>query len=181
MAARCSAGEHTVRQHGGRAVSSRPPSRTLRARHGRHGHAEALGDLPFRCGLASPRRRPPPRPPRIRLLATLEGDSARRQLEAPDGLLTCHDRLRGALAKGGANDAGGGQFQERAGAFRNFPNRTHAPLYSSPSCARPVLRFVRTGYDPAISPTEHACYDHCYFNDPGVNYTTDRANLWSLP
>jgi len=25
------------------------------------------------------------------------------------------------------------------------------------------------------------CYDHCYFNEPGVNYQTDRANFWSLP
>ena len=24
------------------------------------------------------------------------------------------------------------------------------------------------------------CYDHCYFNEPGVTYTTDRANFWSL-
>jgi hypothetical protein len=25
------------------------------------------------------------------------------------------------------------------------------------------------------------CYDHCYFNEPGANYHTDRANFWSLP
>lgn len=25
------------------------------------------------------------------------------------------------------------------------------------------------------------CYDHCYFNEPGVNYQTERANFWSLP
>ena len=25
------------------------------------------------------------------------------------------------------------------------------------------------------------CYDHCYFNEPGVNYRTERANFWSLP
>lgn len=24
------------------------------------------------------------------------------------------------------------------------------------------------------------CYDHCYFNDPGVAYKTDKANFWSL-
>lgn len=24
------------------------------------------------------------------------------------------------------------------------------------------------------------CYDHCYFNEPGVNYRTDRANFWTL-
>jgi hypothetical protein len=25
------------------------------------------------------------------------------------------------------------------------------------------------------------CYDHCYFNEPGASYRTDRANFWSLP
>jgi len=25
------------------------------------------------------------------------------------------------------------------------------------------------------------CYDHCYFNEPGSSYRTDRANFWSLP
>lgn len=25
------------------------------------------------------------------------------------------------------------------------------------------------------------CYDHCYFNEPGVRYHTTRANFWSLP
>ena len=24
------------------------------------------------------------------------------------------------------------------------------------------------------------CYDHCYFNEPGATYRTDRANFWSL-
>lgn len=24
------------------------------------------------------------------------------------------------------------------------------------------------------------CYDHCYFNEPGSTYRTDRANFWSL-
>ncbi|WP_010212381.1 T6SS effector amidase Tae4 family protein, partial [Pseudomonas amygdali] len=24
------------------------------------------------------------------------------------------------------------------------------------------------------------CYDHCYFNEPDVNYRTDMANFWSL-
>ncbi|MVA55372.1 type VI secretion system amidase effector protein Tae4 [Agrobacterium vitis] len=24
------------------------------------------------------------------------------------------------------------------------------------------------------------CYDHCYFNEPGVAYKTDKANFWSL-
>lgn len=24
------------------------------------------------------------------------------------------------------------------------------------------------------------CYDHCYFNEPGAKYRTDRANFWSL-
>lgn len=26
-----------------------------------------------------------------------------------------------------------------------------------------------------------ACYDHCYFNELGANYRTERANFWSLP
>lgn len=26
-----------------------------------------------------------------------------------------------------------------------------------------------------------SCYDHCYFNEPGVNYRTSKANFWSLP
>lgn len=26
----------------------------------------------------------------------------------------------------------------------------------------------------------NTCYDHCYFNEPGANYRTDRANFWSL-
>ncbi|MCI3946928.1 cytoplasmic protein [Pseudomonas syringae] len=26
----------------------------------------------------------------------------------------------------------------------------------------------------------NTCYDHCYFNEPGVNYRTDAANFWSL-
>lgn len=25
-----------------------------------------------------------------------------------------------------------------------------------------------------------SCYDHCYFNEPGAKYRTDRANFWSL-
>jgi hypothetical protein len=24
------------------------------------------------------------------------------------------------------------------------------------------------------------CYDHCYFNEPGAAYRTDKANFWSL-
>jgi hypothetical protein len=24
------------------------------------------------------------------------------------------------------------------------------------------------------------CYDHCYFNEPGATYATDKANFWSL-
>lgn len=26
-----------------------------------------------------------------------------------------------------------------------------------------------------------ACYDHCYFNEPGATYRTEKANFWSLP
>lgn len=25
-----------------------------------------------------------------------------------------------------------------------------------------------------------SCYDHCYFNEPGVNYRTSKANFWEL-
>ncbi|HEX5683715.1 MAG TPA: type VI secretion system amidase effector protein Tae4 [Ideonella sp.] len=25
------------------------------------------------------------------------------------------------------------------------------------------------------------CYDHCYFNEPGVRYRTPKANFWRLP
>lgn len=25
------------------------------------------------------------------------------------------------------------------------------------------------------------CYDHCYFNEPGVRYRTLAANFWALP
>ncbi|WP_066267968.1 type VI secretion system amidase effector protein Tae4 [Hydrogenophaga palleronii] len=25
-----------------------------------------------------------------------------------------------------------------------------------------------------------SCYDHCYFNEPGVNYRTAKANFWEL-
>ena len=25
-----------------------------------------------------------------------------------------------------------------------------------------------------------SCYDHCYFNEPGAKYRTDRANFWAL-
>jgi len=27
----------------------------------------------------------------------------------------------------------------------------------------------------------NACYDECYFNEPEANYSTTRANFWSLP
>jgi hypothetical protein len=48
-----------------------------------------------------------------------------------------------------------------------------------------VLLFEVAGWDDALG---HAtlfdgttCYDHCYFNEPGVNYHTNRAHFWSLP
>ncbi len=48
-----------------------------------------------------------------------------------------------------------------------------------------VILFEIAGWDDAAG---HAtlwngttCYDECYFNEPGVNYRTDRANFWSLP
>ncbi|MBA1376455.1 type VI secretion system amidase effector protein Tae4 [Pseudomonas brassicacearum] len=48
-----------------------------------------------------------------------------------------------------------------------------------------LILFEISGWDDAKG---HAtlfdgrmCYDHCYFNEPGVNYKTDQANFWSLP
>lgn len=47
-----------------------------------------------------------------------------------------------------------------------------------------VILFEVTGWSDAAG---HAtvfngtqCYDHCYFNEPGATYRTDRANFWSL-
>lgn len=47
-----------------------------------------------------------------------------------------------------------------------------------------VILFEVTGWSDAVG---HAtvfngtyCYDHCYFNEPGATYRTDRANFWSL-
>jgi hypothetical protein len=48
-----------------------------------------------------------------------------------------------------------------------------------------VVLFEVRGWDDAAG---HAtlwngrqCYDHCYFNEPGANYRTDRASFWVLP
>lgn len=48
-----------------------------------------------------------------------------------------------------------------------------------------VILFEVSGWTDALG---HAtlfngstCYDHCYFNEPGVQYRTDHANFWSLP
>ncbi len=48
-----------------------------------------------------------------------------------------------------------------------------------------VVLFEVRGWDDAAG---HAtlwngtqCYDHCYFNEPGANYRTDRASFWALP
>lgn len=47
-----------------------------------------------------------------------------------------------------------------------------------------VVLFEVSGWSDALG---HAtlfngnnCYDHCYFNDPGAKYRTERANFWSL-
>lgn len=47
-----------------------------------------------------------------------------------------------------------------------------------------IILFEVTGWSDAQG---HAtafngstCYDHCYFNEPGANYRTERANFWSL-
>lgn len=50
---------------------------------------------------------------------------------------------------------------------------------------RGIVLFEVSGWRDA---TVHAtlwngriCYDHCYFNEQGAAYRTDRANFWSLP
>ena len=47
-----------------------------------------------------------------------------------------------------------------------------------------VILFDVSGWDRARGHATlwngNLCYDHCYFNEPGVTYTTDRANFWSL-
>ena len=53
------------------------------------------------------------------------------------------------------------------------------------SARRGVILFEVSGWQDASG---HAslwdgsrCYDHCYFNQDGVNYRTNRASFWSLP
>lgn len=47
-----------------------------------------------------------------------------------------------------------------------------------------VILFEVSGWDDAQGHATlfdgNTCYDHCYFNEPGVNYHTDQANFWSL-
>ncbi|WP_439871200.1 type VI secretion system amidase effector protein Tae4 [Pseudomonas syringae] len=47
-----------------------------------------------------------------------------------------------------------------------------------------VILFEISGWDDALGHATlfdgNTCYDHCYFNEPGVNYNTDQANFWSL-
>ncbi|WP_341674982.1 type VI secretion system amidase effector protein Tae4 [Niveibacterium sp. SC-1] len=50
---------------------------------------------------------------------------------------------------------------------------------------RGVVLFEVTGWGDARGHATlfdgKSCYDHCYFNEPGVTYRTDRANLWTVP
>jgi len=47
-----------------------------------------------------------------------------------------------------------------------------------------VVMFEVTGWSDARGHAtlwdSNRCYDHCYFNEPGANYHTDRANFWCL-
>lgn len=47
-----------------------------------------------------------------------------------------------------------------------------------------VILFEVSGWDDAQGHATlfdgNTCYDHCYFNEPGVNHHTDQANFWSL-
>ncbi|KPX69061.1 MULTISPECIES: type VI secretion system amidase effector protein Tae4 [Pseudomonas syringae group] len=49
---------------------------------------------------------------------------------------------------------------------------------------RGVILFEITGWQDASGHATlydgNICYDHCYFNEPGVNYSTEKANFWSL-
>lgn len=48
-----------------------------------------------------------------------------------------------------------------------------------------VILFEVSGWSDAVGHATlfdgKACYDHCYFNEPGAAYHTDRASFWSLP
>lgn len=48
-----------------------------------------------------------------------------------------------------------------------------------------IILFVVSGWPDATGHATlwngSACYDHCYFNEPGARYKTDKANFWSLP
>jgi hypothetical protein len=47
-----------------------------------------------------------------------------------------------------------------------------------------LILFEVTGWGDAAGHATlwngNICYDHCYFNEPGVNYKTDKASFWSL-
>lgn len=47
-----------------------------------------------------------------------------------------------------------------------------------------IILFEVQGWDNASGHATlfngSSCYDHCYFNEPGVNYRTSKANFWEL-
>lgn len=49
---------------------------------------------------------------------------------------------------------------------------------------RGVILFEVSGWEDAQGHATlfdgNVCYDHCYFNEPGVRYRTEKANFWSL-
>lgn len=60
------------------------------------------------------------------------------------------------------------------------------PLSSDPSLKnkKGVVMFEVSGWSDARGHASlwnsQQCYDHCYFNEPGANYRTDRVSFWSL-
>ena len=62
-----------------------------------------------------------------------------------------------------------------------YPQPDNGPLKNK----KGIILFAVSGWGDAEG---HAtlwdgtiCYDHCYFNEPNVNYKTTQANFWSLP
>lgn len=62
-----------------------------------------------------------------------------------------------------------------------FPPAGGGPLVGKQG----VALFIVSGWSDAAGHATlwngNVCYDHCYFNQPGVRYHTDKANFWSLP
>lgn len=61
-----------------------------------------------------------------------------------------------------------------------YPPSTGGPLAGRQG----VILFEVSGWSDAQGHATlfngRTCYDHCYFNELGARYRTDRANFWSL-